>query len=716
MLYRYITYRYMRRVQIGISLALFLFCAGSTFAQNQPQQEEKVLSEDEVLRQAEEYAWKQVKKEADAKRTAKEKALQEAREEKERSKEEKEKRKKAEQAVKEQARKEVKQKRVEKKVKKYASISHKYLSKKDYSNARRYAYKAQEISPENSEVAVLITDIDKEEIFGLRQEEEIGREKKLKKAIEKAESKTEDPFYEYDEGKSWAGQIVGIFEKKKYELGKVQEGRTYTIDECVQIALRRSQRMVLADKQVKLAEMRVWETRRDLFPEVTGRYELSTGKITSSGLNRHYRGNKYQIEVNQTVFDGFGSWYEVRQFQTNLDIIKLEQEKVVNEVTEETKKAYYNLDKSVKALDVQKGYKGNVNQLYDIVEDSYEQGIIPRVEYLKVKGQNMQADFQYISSGEDLKLAEIMLFQVLNMEPDQRINIKPVGRPKQTLSIGLENCYLLAFANRPDFKIKEKTIEYYDFERKMMKAKGWPKIDFEGSFGAMKERFEPTNVPNVDNVSDAAGNPNMQGRVMEAEWYAGAKGSFPLWGSTLEYNYVREHWAPTVSSFRGSESATSYFSLKLLDDLAYFSNLQESRVGFENAKYEYLRARKDLAVEVKEAYFKFRKALLQIGVALAQVEHQKMFVHVLEERRRFGEMEASKVIEEYEKLVEHEYGLVHGDASYFISLTELNRVIGVSDYFKPEYENLEYDEWKKNLSENKITETKEEEQGTESPR
>ena len=40
--------------------------------------------------------------------------------------------------------------------------------------------------------------------------------------------------------------------------------------------------------------------------------------------------------------------------------------------------------------------------------------------------------------------------------------------------------------------IKEKMIEYYEFERKMMKAKGWPKIDFQGSFGQAYETYQPT--------------------------------------------------------------------------------------------------------------------------------------------------------------------------------------------------------------------------------
>ncbi|MEA3489260.1 MAG: TolC family protein, partial [Candidatus Omnitrophota bacterium] len=620
-----------------------------------------------------------------------------------RIKKEKEARKKAELAMKEQAEWEKKQQRNDKKMQNYVSRSGEYLSKEDYSSARKYAYKARDVSLESGDVAALITRIDKEEIFGKREQARAAQEKKIQKTLKETEG--EDPFHEYDEGKSWTDYIVDLFKRKTYELGDIQDERTYSIDECVQLALRRSQRMIMADQQVKLAEMRVWEVRRDLMPSVTARVETSSGKIHADNYHRHYRGRKYQVEVKQTVFDGFGTWFEGSQAQTNLKVVKLEREKVVNEVVEETKRAYYNLDKADKALELQKKNKELVDRFFGIMEEAHKDNYASRVDYLNVKGQKLQTDFQNISANEDVNLAEMILFQAMNMEPDRHIRIETVEKPKKLISIGLKNCYQLALANRPEFQIKKQMIEYYDFERKMMKAKGWPKISFDGSFGAMVEKFEPMFLP-ADWKTPQAGGVGTGGvsravRDWEAEWFTGAKVSWPLWGNTLEYNYVREHWAPTVSAFRGSESATSYFALKFLDDLEYFSNLQEARVGFERAKYEYLKAKKDLLVEIKELYFKYRKALLQMEVAEAKLEHQEVFMDVLRERLRYGELEIEKIVEEYDKFIEFEYGVLASDTDYYISLTELNKAVGISDYFKPEYETREYAAWQAKAAEEK---------------
>ena len=586
---------------------------------------------------------------------------------------------------------EAQRKRQDEKVRKDIHKARQYLAEGKYEKARKYAYEAWKQIPHDTEVAVLLADINKTELFGptaVKEDADLGMGKKL------AIQKKEDPLYKYDEGKSWTGYVSEIFKKKTYELGEIEHDKAYDMDECVKIALRTSQRTRVADEQVKLAEMRVWERRRDLLPELAFKREWSSGKITSGNFNRHYKGQKYKFELKHDIFDGFKVWYEIRQTQANLDIVKLERDKVVNEIVAQTQKAYYNLDKAIKSTDVQAMIKERINNLYDIVGKAFEQELVPHVEYLKVKAENMQIDYQYMSSEEDISLAEMILFQAMNMDPpDHHINIVPVKAPERITVIGLENCYKLALANSPDLRIKERTIEYYDFERKMKKSAGWPKVEFNTSIGESYERFEPLNVVG-DNTTVAESFNPMSSRTWEREWYAGIKTSMPFWGNTVEHNYVREFWAPTVSSFRGSESATNYFTVKMLDDVSYFSNLQESRVGFERSKHEYIKAKKDLLVKVKETYFQYRKALLNREVSMAQVKHKKMLVDVLQERQKFGEMELSRIAQEYREMGEYQYGVWQGDADYFISISELNEAIGVPDYFDPWQEDKDYTEWK----------------------
>ncbi|MFA6636830.1 MAG: TolC family protein [Candidatus Omnitrophota bacterium] len=559
------------------------------------------------------------------------------------------------------------------------------LSRGDTEKARKKAYEAWKKIPYDTEVAVLIADINKASLLGpegLKTDTYEGED-----LLDVRQPPDKDPLLRHEEGKSFPDlgpmlmeNIRGLYAEDEFAPKHDYPSGRYSVDDCVEIALRLSQRMNFADEQVKLGEARIWELRRKLFPDVALKMEKSFGKISegNQGASRHYQGAKYMAEVKHTVFDGFGTYFEVRQAQSNLEIIKKERERIRNDIIEETKRAYYSLDKAARSLDIQYGILDRIKEFFDIADKAKQKGVIPEVEFLKVKGLYLQTDFQTISSERDVDLAHLVLVQAMNIDPDKGVKIEPLERPKEFLRIGLQNCYNLALANNPDLIIKEKTLEVYDFERKMAKSKGWPKIDFTGSFGKAIENYQP-----MREADDWTGNPIRAHRTLEPEWYAGVKGSIPIWGNTFEYNYVREKWATTVSAFRGTESATSYFTLRLLDDLAYFTGVQESRVGLERSKYEYQKAKHDIAMQVKTAYFKYRKSLLLMDVASAQVEHQKMFVDVLEQKQKFGEMDMSRLIEEYVKLGEHKYGVERGYTDYYTSILELNKSIGVMGYFHP---------------------------------
>ncbi|HNX90520.1 MAG TPA: TolC family protein [Candidatus Omnitrophota bacterium] len=573
---------------------------------------------------------------------------------------------------------------------KYVDEAKKHIEEGNYGIAQQYLFKAKEKCPEDTEIRDMIVENAKITMYELKMKNRIPLQKEM---ANNARNAGIDIYKEGKEKEGWFAAVMKGLEKPEVPQNTiVKMGRIYNVDECVQIAISRSPRFVFTDEQIKLAEMRIWEARRDLLPSFATKFETSSGRIGADSMVRHYRGNKYQFELKQTIFDGMEGFFNVKQAETNLDQVKLEKKKILLDVAEEVKKAYYSLDRAKKSYEMQQQIRAKIGKYYDIATKVFQDELISNEEFLKVKTQYVQSDFQCISTEEDMLLAEMILFQAMSFEPEERIDIMPVEHPKKILNIGLENCYDLALANQPDFLHKAKVLEYYNYERKMKKAKGWPKIEFNSSFGAAYENYEPLSI-DADYTADDSG-PARSGRQMEPEWYAGAKGSIPLWGNTVEYNYVKEQWAPTVSAFRGTQSATSYYTIRALDNLQYFSDLQEARVGYERANYEYEKGKHDLLMEIRETYFKYRKSVLQMDIAANEYEHQKMLVDIMEEKMKYGELAISNVIEEEVKLGEYEFAKVQADTDYYTSIAALNKSIGINDYFKPDFEDEEFVKWR----------------------
>ena len=75
---------------------------------------------------------------------------------------------------------------------------------------------------------------------------------------------------------------------------------------------------------------------------------------------------------------------------------------------------------------------------------------------------------------------------------------------------------VLALTNSPEYRMKATVLEYYDYDRKMVKAKAWPKMEFNGNFGAAYENYEPLWHPDDLGVANDFSGPNRKGREAEA--------------------------------------------------------------------------------------------------------------------------------------------------------------------------------------------------------
>ncbi|GAG26167.1 unnamed protein product, partial [marine sediment metagenome] len=245
-----------------------------------------------------------------------------------------------------------------------------------------------------------------------------------------------------------------------------------------------------------------------------------------------YTGEKFSIEGKQPLFYGGELVYSVKQAKANLEIIKTDYERVKNELLLQVKKAYYSLDKSVKALGVQARLQKRTDEFYNITRSGYEAEVIAQIEFLEVTSQNNQAKFQVASAEEDISIANLLLQQAMNVNSE--IDIVGTREPR-IIKLSLEDCFNLAYLNRPEIKIARLSMEYFGYEKKIMQARAnLPRVDLMGSYGNARE----------DYVWDD--NPGQAPRQLGPEFYFGGKISIPFWGSTLNYSAVKEQWQPVV--------------------------------------------------------------------------------------------------------------------------------------------------------------------------
>ena len=455
------------------------------------------------------------------------------------------------------------------------------------------------------------------------------------------------------------------------ELPEDGQARLLTLDECIDIAIKNHLPLKAIKKSVKLAQWRLFEARRNLLPKVGVKMEEHTGQI----YGRRFYGKSTAVDLQQTLWHGGELMYTMMQAQTNLKIVNKEYARIKNELILQVKKGYYTLAKAKENFKLQKELLREVSRISDMVIKQFEAGVTANLELLNVNSQMNQVRFQYTSAKGDVEVAELILKQAMNMDTRERVDIEaPLVLNK--VDIDFNRVLADAMAYRPEMQISSMMIQYYIYEQKVARAKAWPKIDFIGSFGMAKEEYI-----SKDSGPDVNGNTDPDQKMLQ-QWYAGVKCSIPLWGSTGEYSYTKEVWAPVVSAYRGTSTITNSYKFNFLDNLAQFSDKASADVDMDKARQEFIKTKQDVTLETKEGCFNYEKALMQLETAINKVKYQESDLELTKFRRQMDEAQDSNVIESLIKLAQEKFGYVQAISDCQIAIASISKAVGVPEYFK----------------------------------
>jgi len=460
----------------------------------------------------------------------------------------------------------------------------------------------------------------------------------------------------------------------KPEVGLVEVvshvGGQLTLKDCIDISVKNHLPLQIAAKNIKLAEMRVFEARRNMLPTATIDYQEYTGRVGG----RMYTGRKQYVEGQQPIFHGGELFFTMKQAEVNLEVARKDYDRIKNELILQVKKGYYTLAKAKENLKMQQVLSSEVGAISDMVKQQYDAGIAAKLEFLNVSSQSGQVQYQLASAEGDESVSELVLKQTMNIDPQQKIDIEPELEFKK-ISVDFEEALRAAYNNRAEIRINSLMVDYYKYGHNISKAKGWPKVDILGSWGLAKEEYLTQ-----DFGTDGTG----VDEKLEQQWYGGVKVSMPFWGSTAEYSWTREQWVPLISSWQGTEANTHEYKFKILDKLDYYSEKQLALIDFDKARQEFIKAKQDVTMEVKEGYFNYRKALIQLDTASNKVQYQEKDLEFMKLKRKMDEVPDSNVVESMIKLAQEKFGYVQALTDCHISLASVNKAIGVEDYFKDE--------------------------------
>ena len=452
-----------------------------------------------------------------------------------------------------------------------------------------------------------------------------------------------------------------------------------TIDEAVEIGLANNTKLQAARKNVEVADAKLTETKRALFPTVQGVVEINGGKVAGvvqgETVQRFYRGGNQKINFSQPLYNAGELANTVKQGEESVRVAKAEYKKAKDDIIHQIRVAYYGVVKAEYNTEYQIELFEKILEIIKKVRRQKEERVVAEVDYLNVESQYYQALYQVESSKNDVLSANVSLKQSLNLDMAGAI---PVDFKMNFVKVKptFEELLNRAIQTNADIRVKAFGLEVARYGVDIYEAKKKPHFELRGSYGMIGENFHDTAaLKRLVDGKDA----NID---QEKEWYLGVHGSMPLGPNSVEYEQTKHVYGPTVISLSGSEDWKHHMAFNLWDKFNLITDQKQAEYSLLQAESDYKTVVDEVTLKLRDDFYSLQRYLIQIDSSTAKLRFQNKQIKILEYLLSLQETNPSNYVENLMAQVQDRYAFIQAVADYNVALSSVGLLIGDPYYFE----------------------------------
>jgi len=453
-------------------------------------------------------------------------------------------------------------------------------------------------------------------------------------------------------------------EAKSLNSIKGKTERIGNLEDCLKMAISNSKTLEIANEEIRLAELKVREAARGLYPSLAGKLDRTDGNIKSlepGGVDAGFRETEFGLQIGQSLYQGGKLKSTLSQANVKLEMARKKYEKTEQDLIFDVKKAYYNLVSCQANVEEQEKLLSEAQSVLEEVRKKHRLNLVTNEEFLNVQSQYNQVYYQKISQEKDQALGLLTLQQLLNLEQPVSVEVD-THLDFQELGISLDNCLELAGKHRPDVAISRLSLKFAELGKKIVRGDQRFKIDLSGFYGRGGGAYKTEKLK----ISDS--------------WYAGIRVSKALGGSTISSGYTSDQTNPKLGQSTRTESNTGSVTISFLDNLKNISQEKEAAIEYEKAVNEAEETEKKMESEVREAYFNYEKSLIQLEAISKEIEFRKEQERITREKGKLNLVANSEVLGAKVNLTSARTSYNEALGYYHIALASLNKAMGIEKY------------------------------------
>ncbi|MBN1688092.1 MAG: TolC family protein [Candidatus Omnitrophica bacterium] len=487
------------------------------------------------------------------------------------------------------------------------------------------------------------------------------------------------------------GYVKSEISRKNLEKRQVfVSGPERKLKDLVARALDIDNSVKVARERISLARRRILVALRNLFPEANFEFNISDGVLSGSPTNS----NSYRLTMTQPIFRGGILWHTFLQEKAELEASQKEYQGIIEDLVKDVSIAYFEYNRALQVVHDAKEVRDKMSRFAGISNEKHKSKLISEIEHLNVQSLFNQLQYDFETAKQELELAKLELQRFLNVQDHDPLRISPlyeVGSlvedditasdsaletyeefptqyEKDISGPKLVELVDLAYRNRAELQVEASKLESARLEEKIRWGEMIPQADITLELGKMGEAFDfVSNEPPLFKEFRL---------FLELRWNAA--------GSNIKYQFENDERGPSISQFaRGTPSQTTSNTVRVgvLDGLNKIAEAKEAEVSRLDQVIALEQAEKEVVRSVKQSYYDFEKAKIQVQSTLQRVDYRARLTRLAAHRLGQNEVEISEYLENEIDLLQEKTALHRALADYFSAKAELNHAIGIRDYF-----------------------------------
>lgn len=437
--------------------------------------------------------------------------------------------------------------------------------------------------------------------------------------------------------------------------------KVWDVRDSLSFGLARHRPVRIARQEAELAQMKVREARRALYPVATLKYSWTDGVASNVNFTEYTRG----LQVEQPLYYSGRLMQAYRQSLVNLQVAEKRQVKVKADYSQELAQEYYQYVGAKSSRATQQGLLAEAEDFLKRAQVRFDKGLLTRLEVLNIESQVNQTAFQRANADNDVELARLKFVQKMGLEAQNRsVEVPETFEEPLLQPVDLEEAVSLSLKNKPDILVNSLLVKFHEYEERIAVAKTKFKVDLSGFIGTSAAAFETEPLDAGD------------------DYFVGLKATHNWGPNSATASGTKTKTSPRLGQTTRTESTVYSTEIGILDQLASLSEIKQAQVNLNKARRDLEEAKNSAIQEVQEAHISAQKARLQLGYSQQKIAFREEQVKILKAQAGVNEALPSQVLEAVMRLTEERVGQAQALSNYYVALAKLNKAVGLSGHYK----------------------------------